>query len=121
MEQFKRGFIPIIHRITLPKFVCPRTQDERTHMNLIPYASATGSIMYSMICTRPDVSYALSITSRYQLNLVEGHLMVVKNILKYLRRTKDVFLIYGYGDSDLHVKGHTDANFQSYRDDSKSQ
>ena len=38
-----------------------------------------------------------------------------------MRRTKDVLLIYGDGDSDLHVKGYTDANFQYDRDDSKSQ
>ena len=47
--------------------------------------------------------------------------MAVKNILKYLRRTKDIFLIYEDGDSDLNVKGYTDASFQSDRDDSKSQ
>ena len=47
--------------------------------------------------------------------------MAIENNLKYLRRTKDVFLIYGDGDSDLHVKGHSDASFQSDRDDSKSQ
>ena len=41
------------------------------------------------------------------------------NILKYLRRTKDVFLIYG--DGDLIVEGYSDASFQSDRDDSKSQ
>ena len=46
--------------------------------------------------------------------------MDVKNILKYLRRTKDVFLIYGDGDSDFHVKEYTDASFQYDRDDSKS-
>ena len=46
--------------------------------------------------------------------------MAIKNILKYLRRTKDVFLIYGDGDSDLHVKGYTDVNFQSHKDHSKS-
>ena len=45
--------------------------------------------------------------------------MAVKNILKYLRRTKDVFLIYG--DGDRIVSGYTDASFQSDRDDSKSQ
>ena len=45
--------------------------------------------------------------------------MVVKNILKYLRRTKDVFLIYG--DGDLIVEGYSDSNFQYDRDDSKSQ
>ena len=45
--------------------------------------------------------------------------MAVKNILKYLRRTKDVFLIYG--DGDLIVEGYSDASFQSDRDDPKSQ
>ena len=47
--------------------------------------------------------------------------MAVKNILKYLRRTKNIFLIYGDGYSDLHVKGYIDVSFQSDRDDSKSQ
>ena len=47
--------------------------------------------------------------------------MVIKNILTYLRRTKDIFLIYGDGDSNLHVNGYTNANFQYDRDDSKSQ
>ena len=48
-----------------------------------------------------------------------GHWVVVKNILKYLRMTKDVFLIYG--DGDLIVNGYSDASFQFDRDDSKSQ
>ena len=74
-------------------------------MSLIPYALAIGSIMYSMICTRPNVSYTLSVTSRCQSDPNEGHWVAIKNILKYPRRIKDVFLIYGDGDSDLHVKG----------------
>ena len=45
--------------------------------------------------------------------------MAVKNILKYLRRTKDVFLVYG--DGNLIMSGYTDASFQSDKDDSKSQ
>ena len=44
-----------------------------------------------------------------------------QNIVNYLRSTKDVFLTYGDGDSELHVKGYMDANFQYDRDDSKSQ
>ena len=87
-------------------------------MNMIPYSTTIGSIMYAMLCTRPDVSYALSVTSRYQSDPRIGHWVVVKNILKYLRRTKDVFLIYG--DGDLIVEGYSDASFQSDRDDSKS-
>ncbi|KAK8535527.1 hypothetical protein V6N13_081851 [Hibiscus sabdariffa] len=86
----------------------------------ISYASAIGSIMYAVICTRPDLSYALSMTSRYQANPGEGHWVVVKNILKYLRRTKDVFLVYG-GEKELSIKGYTNATFQTDKDDSRSQ
>ncbi|XP_075110465.1 secreted RxLR effector protein 161-like [Nicotiana tabacum] len=87
-------------------------------MSRIPYASAVRAIMYTMICTRLDVAYALGVTSRYQANPGEEHWKVVKTILKYLRRTKDQFLIYG--DSELKLEGYTDASFSSNRDDSKS-
>ena len=53
-------------------------------MSKIPYASAIGSIMYAMLCTRPDVSYALSMTSKYQSDPGESYWTIVKNILKYL-------------------------------------
>ncbi|PNX64511.1 retrotransposon protein putative Ty1-copia sub-class, partial [Trifolium pratense] len=76
--------------------------------------------MYAMICTRPDVSYAISATSRYQSDPGEAHWVVVKNILKYLRRTKDSFLIYG-GQEELNVIGYTDASFQTDRDEFRSQ
>ena len=61
------------HGITLSKSLCLGTRDERTHMSFIPYTSAIGSIMYPMICTRLNVSYALSDTSRYQSNPSKGH------------------------------------------------
>ena len=73
MEQSKRGYISMTHRVTFSKYLCPKTQDERTHMSMIPYASAIGLIMYAMLCTRPDVSYALSVMRRYQFDLGEGH------------------------------------------------
>ena len=72
-----------------------------------------------MLCTRPDVSFTLSVTSRFQSTYGEEHWVAVKNILKYLRMTKDTFLIYGEGD--LQVNGYTDASFQSDREDYKSQ
>ncbi|XP_052874526.1 secreted RxLR effector protein 161-like [Gossypium arboreum] len=120
MEESKRGFLPMRHSISLSKEMCPSTPQEREHMSKIPYASAIGFIMYAMLRTRPDVSYALSMTSRYQVDPGEGHWTIVKNILKYLRRTKDTFLIYG-GEEELSVKGYTDANFQTDKDDSRSQ
>ena len=44
----------------------------------------------------------------------------MKNILKYFKRTKEMFLVYG-GDEELVVIGYTDASFQSDKGDSKSQ
>jgi hypothetical protein len=120
MEQSKKGFLPMSHGMRFSEKQCPSTAEERERMSKVPYASAIGSIMYAMICTRPDVSYALSVASRYQADPGESHWTLVKNILKYLRRTKDVFLVYG-GEEELVVNGYTDASFQTDTDDSQSQ
>ncbi|KAK8670697.1 hypothetical protein V6N13_037315 [Hibiscus sabdariffa] len=120
MEASKKGFLPMTHGISLSKEMCPSTSQERERMSQIPYVSAIGSVMYAMICTRPDLSHALSMTSRYQANPGESHWVAVKNILKYLRRTKDIFLVYG-GEEQLSIKGYTDASFQTDKDDSRSQ
>ncbi|XP_031387187.1 secreted RxLR effector protein 161-like [Punica granatum] len=87
-------------------------------MAQVPYASAIGSLMYAILCTRPDIAYAISVTSRYQSNPGPDHWTTVKNILKYLRRTKDMVLVYGGGE--LRLDGFTDSDFQSDVDDRKS-
>src|SRR4051812_34092396 len=89
-------------------------------MSVIPYASAVGSIMYAMICIRLDISYALSVVRRYQADPGEIHWTTAKNILKYLRRTKDLFLVYG-GEDELSVKGYTEASYLPDSNDSRSQ
>ncbi|XP_057543800.1 secreted RxLR effector protein 161-like [Amaranthus tricolor] len=120
MENSKRGFIPMQHGIKLCKTMCPSSSEDFKRMNNVPYASAIGSIMYAMICTRPDVAFALSMCSRYQSNPGDAHWIATKNILKYLRRTKDNFLVYG-GANELFVTGYTDASFQTDKDDFRSQ
>ena len=81
-------------------------------MKVIPHSSAIGSIMYSMLCTGPDVCLAISLAGRYQSNPRVDHWTTVKNILKYLKRTRDMFLVYG-GDEELVVKGYVDASFDT--------
>ena len=61
------------HGVSLSRELCTKTQDERDRMSRIPYASAIGSIMYAMLCTRFDVSYALSMMSKYQVDPGERH------------------------------------------------
>ena len=66
MEQSKKGFLPMSHGMRFSDKQCPSIADEWKRMSKVPYASTVGSIMYAMICTRLDVSYALSVASRYQ-------------------------------------------------------
>ncbi|KAL0400289.1 UNVERIFIED_CONTAM: hypothetical protein Sradi_2372200, partial [Sesamum radiatum] len=60
---------------------------------------------HSICCTvhRPDVAYALSVTSRYKACAGEAHWGAIKSILKYLKRTKDMFFIYDGGELILEV------------------
>ncbi|GJT23250.1 retrotransposon protein, putative, ty1-copia subclass [Tanacetum coccineum] len=88
MDNFKRGYIPMQERLDLNKTQGASTPEEVKHMQNVPYASAVGSIMYAVRCTRSDVAFAQNITSRFQQNLGECHWTAVKNILKYLRKTK---------------------------------
>ena len=89
-------------------------------MKVIPYALAIGSIKYAMLCTRPIVYPALSLAREYNSDLGVDHWTAVKNILKYLKRTKDMFLVHG-GDEELIVKGYVDARFNTDPDNSESQ
>ncbi|VFQ84407.1 unnamed protein product [Cuscuta campestris] len=110
----------MVQGTSLSKTQGASTPEEVERMRNVPYASAIGSIMYAMVCTRLDVAFALSVTSRYQSNPGESHWTAVKNILKNFRRTKDAFLVYG-GKEELSIVGYTDASFQTDRDDFKSQ
>jgi hypothetical protein len=103
---------------TLSKNQCPARGNDIERMSNIPYASAIGSIMYAMLCTRTNMSNALSLISRYQSDPVV-HWTAVNNILKYLKRTMDVFLVYG-GYEELVIKGCVDASFNTDLDDLKS-
>src|SRR3989337_599258 len=76
--------------------------------------------MYAMICTRLDVCYALSVSSRYQSDPGLEHWAAVKTILKYVRWTKDLLVVYG-GDEEVIVSSYTDAVFMTDPDDFKSQ
>ena len=77
----------------------------------VPYASAVGSLMYAIVCTRPDLSQAVSMVSRYMYDPEQGHWEAVKWILRYIKGTIDVGLVFekdsigkqdciGYVDSD---------------------
>ena len=83
-------------------------------MKVVPYGSAVGSLMYAMLCTRPDICFVVGMVSRYQSNPGQEHWKTVKHIIKYLKRTRDYMLVYQA--NSLVPLGYTDSDFQSDKD-----
>ena len=82
------------------------------------YAQAVGSLIYAILCTRPDLTYSVSLVSRYQSNPGSAHWEVVKRIMKYIKGTLQHKLLYQA--EMLEVLGYSDAGFGSDKDDGKS-
>ncbi|GJT25431.1 hypothetical protein Tco_0895368 [Tanacetum coccineum] len=121
MLMMKRGYIPIQERLDLNKTQSASTPEEVKCMQNVPYASAVGSIMYAISCTRHDVAFAQNIASLFQHNPGKPRWTAVKTILKYLRDTKDMFLVYGRNpEAELRVDCYCNAGFETDRDDIKS-
>nr|GEZ45147.1 hypothetical protein [Tanacetum cinerariifolium] len=122
MENSKRGSIPMQEKHKLSKSQGASTPVELKHIQNVPYALAVGSIMYAMRCTRLDVAFDQNVTSRFQQNPGDLHWTTVKNILKYIGNTKDMFLVYeGDKKRELRVSCYTDARYLTDADDLKSQ
>ena len=66
MENSKKGTLPFRHGVHLSKEQSPKTLDQKERMGKIPFASAVGSLMYAMLCFRPDICYAVGVVSQYQ-------------------------------------------------------
>nr|GEW04655.1 hypothetical protein [Tanacetum cinerariifolium] len=117
MDNSKRGHIPMQERLDLNRTQGASTPKEVKRMQNVPYASVVGSIMYAVRCTRTDVAFAQNITSRFQQNPGKLHWTAVKNILKYLRNTKDIFLVYGRNpEAELRVDRYCDVGFETDRE-----
>jgi hypothetical protein len=97
---------------------CPKNDEKKNQMSKVPYASAIGSLMYAILCTRSDICFAVGMVSRYQSNPGLAHWRAIKRILRYLRGTIDHALCYHGGD--LRLICYNDANWASDKDERKS-
>ena len=118
MQNSKKGNLPFRHGIHLSKEQSPKTPQAIEEMRHILYDSAVGSLMYAMLCTRPDICFAVGVVSRFQSNPGLDHWVAVKHILKYLRRTRNYMLVYS--GEDMILRGYTDSDFQTDVDSRKS-
>ncbi|XP_038685738.1 uncharacterized protein LOC119985521 [Tripterygium wilfordii] len=118
LHDSKKGLLPFRHGVPLSKDNFPKTEEEKREMSKVPYASVVGSLMYAMLCTRPDICYAVGLVSSNQSNPGLHHWTAVKHIFKYLRRTKDYMLVCR--SDEIVPVGYTDSVFQEDKDSRRS-
>ena len=82
-------------------------------MSRVPYAGAVGSLMYAMVCTRPDIAHVVGVLSRFMSKLGKEHWTIVKWVFRYVRGTSEYGLCYqGRAGLDrvLDICGFVDAD-----------
>ncbi|CAJ2646442.1 unnamed protein product [Trifolium pratense] len=112
---------PLGHHSNLSIKQCPQSEDERKKMESTPYASGVGSIMYGMVCSRPDLSYAISVVSRFMENPGQVHWQALKWVLRYLNGSLKGGLKYTRTDPRRDaLEGYVDADYAGNIDTRKS-
>jgi len=85
---------PLASHFKLKATMSPTTVEEHEYMTRVSYASAIGSLMYAMVCTRLDLSQAVSMINRYMYDPGRGHWEAVKWVLRYIKGIIDVDLVF---------------------------
>lgn len=118
LHDAKTRSTPLGSHLNLSKDQSPKTDEERKYMSKVLYASAVGSLMYDMVCTRPDIAHAVGVVSRYMSDPGKEHWEGVKWILRYLKGTSGMALCFK--KSNIILQGFTDANLGGDLDSRKS-
>ena len=106
MNKAKPVNVPLVSHFKLSSSLCPSSVEENDYMSRVPYVNKVGCLMYAMVCTRPDISHAIGVVSKYRENPRKEHWNVVKWVLRYLRGYCITFnnnsdTICGFVDSDF--------------------
>ena len=92
MHDAKPVSTPLAAHFKLSLDLCPVSDVDIEYMSRIPYSCVVGSLMYAMVCSRPDLAHVLSVVSRYMANPGKEHWNAVKWIFRYLRGTSNACL-----------------------------
>ncbi|GJU84542.1 putative RNA-directed DNA polymerase [Tanacetum coccineum] len=118
MDKAKVVSSPLTPNFKLTDKDCPSSKKNIEKMDRVPYASAVGSLMYAMVCTRPDLAHAVGVVSRFLSNPGKKHWEAVKWIFRYLRGTSKLGITFGNGKPML--VGYTDSDLAGNKDNMKS-
>ncbi|KAL3634979.1 hypothetical protein CASFOL_022033 [Castilleja foliolosa] len=120
MLEAKAVTSPLGAQFKLKSDQSPKSKEECEEMQVLPYANVIGSIMYAMVCTRPDLAFALSILSRFMGNPGKTHWQAAKWFLRYVKGSLHTRLVYRQSDEDVMIRGYVDSDYAGCSDTRKS-
>lgn len=85
-----------------------------------PYREMLGSLMYLMLSVRPDICYQIGYMGRFQNSPGDIHWTALKRIVRYIKGSKDLELVYQDNLNDDELIGFADADWASDGTDRKS-
>ena len=92
-----------------------KTIEDSEKADLKQYQSNVGSQMYAMLCTRPDLAYAISQISQFSSNPSTSHESAAKRVLRYLNGTRNLGITFD-GNQGLVLEGYSDADWGAGED-----
>jgi hypothetical protein len=120
MSNCKPAKLPMDPGVKLSKAMSPTTPDEIAEANRFPYREIVGSLMYLMITSRPDISFAVGQLAMYMNCHGSQHHAAAQHVLRYLKGTTDVGLTYGLDQGTLSLSGYSDADWGAHLDTRRS-
>ena len=85
MLDSRHVLMPIASHFKLSSIQSPETEDEKKCMQRVPYSSAVSRLKYSMVCSKPNLAYAVSMVSKFMTDTRKQHCEVLKQVLRYLK------------------------------------
>jgi hypothetical protein len=112
LKRFDMECKPIRTPLDVNSKLLKLTEEEfqgiQEEMQGIPYKATTGSLMYAMVGTRPDLAFLVSMVSQFMSRAGPSHWMAVKRIMRYLKGTLDLKLCLG--GKDVSLRGYCEAD-----------
>jgi hypothetical protein len=110
---------PLPTGITLDSNMSPKTESEKKDMTDKPYRPILGSVMWGQLATLPDLSFAVSLLSRFQANPGLDHWNALLHVVGYIKNTMDYGLTYSR-NSDLSPTAFVDTDYGGCKDTRRS-
>jgi len=113
MKDCSPASTPVDAGIKLSR-VMKADSDVGSYMQIVPYRSAVGSLMYLLVAPRLDIAAAVGLVCRYTNQSCSQHWTAVKRILRYLKGTATWCLNLS-ADSYMQLRGYCDADWANHR------